>query len=298
MNRLAIRPQTSSGSFVEQPRAGLDPVAGDRRQHDRRGRGRRDAQGQQRHEAAGGRGVVGRLRAGDALDGALAELLGVLGEPLLGDVGEERRDLRAAGRDRPEREPDGGAAQPGLPGAAPVLAAHPRVADRDHLDRLAAQVGRRPQRLAHGEQADRDDDDARCRRRAPAMPKVSRCWPEVVSMPIRPIARPRPSEARPRTRELPSTEVTAMKASTMIAKNCRRGRPPRPSRRRVGRHERQQRGSRWCRRRTSRSPPWPAPGPRGRPLAILLPSMAVTTDALSPGVFSRIDVVDPPYMPP
>ena len=33
-------------------------------------------------------------------------------------------------------------------------------------------------------------------------------------------------------------------------------------------------------------------------LAILLPSMAVTTEALSPGVFSRIDVVDPPYMPP
>ena len=33
-------------------------------------------------------------------------------------------------------------------------------------------------------------------------------------------------------------------------------------------------------------------------LAILLPSTAVTTDALSPGVFRRIDVVDPPYMPP
>ena len=32
--------------------------------------------------------------------------------------------------------------------------------------------------------------------------------------------------------------------------------------------------------------------------AILLPSMAVTTEELSPGVFSRIDVVDPPYMPP
>jgi hypothetical protein len=32
--------------------------------------------------------------------------------------------------------------------------------------------------------------------------------------------------------------------------------------------------------------------------AILLPSRAVTTEALSPGVFSRIDVVDPPYMPP
>ena len=33
-------------------------------------------------------------------------------------------------------------------------------------------------------------------------------------------------------------------------------------------------------------------------LAILLPSIAVTTDADSPGVLSRIEVVDPPYMPP
>ena len=33
-------------------------------------------------------------------------------------------------------------------------------------------------------------------------------------------------------------------------------------------------------------------------LAILLPSIAVTTEELSPGVLSRIEVVDPPYMPP
>ncbi len=33
-------------------------------------------------------------------------------------------------------------------------------------------------------------------------------------------------------------------------------------------------------------------------LAILLPSRAVTMVALSPGVFSRIDVVEPPYMAP
>ncbi len=32
--------------------------------------------------------------------------------------------------------------------------------------------------------------------------------------------------------------------------------------------------------------------------AILLPSRAATIEALSPGVFSRIAVVDPPYMPP
>ena len=36
-----------------------------------------------------------------------------------------------------------------------------------------------------------------------------------------------------------------------------------------------------------------------RPLrAILLPSSAVMIEALSPGVFSRIEVVEPPYMPP
>ncbi len=36
-----------------------------------------------------------------------------------------------------------------------------------------------------------------------------------------------------------------------------------------------------------------------RPLrAILLPSSAVTMVALSPGVLSRIDVVEPPYMAP
>ncbi len=32
--------------------------------------------------------------------------------------------------------------------------------------------------------------------------------------------------------------------------------------------------------------------------AILLPSSAVTMVALSPGVLSRIDVVEPPYMAP
>ncbi len=39
-------------------------------------------------------------------------------------------------------------------------------------------------------------------------------------------------------------------------------------------------------------------GPPRPALAILLPSSAVTMLALSPGVFSRIEVVDPPYIPP
>jgi hypothetical protein len=32
--------------------------------------------------------------------------------------------------------------------------------------------------------------------------------------------------------------------------------------------------------------------------AIALPSTVVITDAASPGVLSRIEVVDPPYIPP
>ena len=39
-------------------------------------------------------------------------------------------------------------------------------------------------------------------------------------------------------------------------------------------------------------------GPARPRLAIWLPSIAVTMVALSPGVFSRIEVVEPPYMAP
>lgn len=49
-------------------------------------------------------------------------------------------------------------------------------------------------------------------------PKVSRCWPVIWSRPTSPMVRPMRSEARPRIREEPRTEVTAMKASTMMAK--------------------------------------------------------------------------------
>ena len=50
------------------------------------------------------------------------------------------------------------------------------------------------------------------------MPKVSRCWPVARSIPIRPRVRPMASEAKPRIRDDPSTAVTAMKASIMMAK--------------------------------------------------------------------------------
>ncbi len=49
-------------------------------------------------------------------------------------------------------------------------------------------------------------------------PKVRRCWPVIWSRPTRPRVRPMSREARPRMREEPSTDVTAMNASTMMAK--------------------------------------------------------------------------------
>lgn len=50
------------------------------------------------------------------------------------------------------------------------------------------------------------------------MPRVSRCCPETASMPTRPIVSPSSSEIRPRIREAPNTEVTAMNDSSIRAK--------------------------------------------------------------------------------
>ena len=219
MNRLAISAQTSPGSRLEQQRAGLDAVALERGQHDRGGRVRRQAEREHRHQGARGGRVVGRLRAGDALDRALAELLGVLGELALGDVRQERRDLRAAGRDGPEREAERGAAQPRLPRPLPVLPAHPRPTDRDDLDRgwrrrCAATQSASPTAKMPTATTTTSMPSASC-----GMPKVSRCWPVTESMPTRPMASPMTSEAKPADAwTMPSTAVTAMKASSMIAK--------------------------------------------------------------------------------
>ena len=62
--------------------------------------------------------------------------------------------------------------------ASPSLA-HPGRADRDDLGRGAAQVRGDPQRLADGEQADRDDDDVDAvgkLRHAEGQPLLTRWW--------------------------------------------------------------------------------------------------------------------------
>ena len=280
---------------LQQQRAGLDAVRDQGGEHDRRGRVGRQAERQHRHHGAGGAGVVGRLRTGDALDGSLAELLGVLGQPLLGDVGEEGRDLRAAGRDDAEREAERGAAQPGLPGPLPVLLAQERATDRDDLGGLAAQVGGHPEGLAEGEDADRDHDDVDAVAEL-GMPKVSRACPLTASMPIMPIVRPSTRAMKPRNRDAPSTAVTATKASSMIARYS--GAPSETANFAIS-------GAKNTSRVVPMVPATKEPmaavarACAALPaLAIRLPSMAVTTEDDSPGVLSRIEVVDPPYMPP
>ena len=128
------------------------------------------------------------------------------------------------------------------------------------------------------------------------VPMVSRAWPVSWSMPIRPSARPIASAVRPRSVESPKAAETVMKASSMSAKYSA-GPKDSANLTTVGAMK--------ARPSVASSPATKEPiaavasaGPPRPARAILLPSSAVTIDALSPGVLSRIDVVDPPYMPP
>jgi hypothetical protein len=127
-------------------------------------------------------------------------------------------------------------------------------------------------------------------------PKLRRAWPVWRSMPISPRVRPMKSETRPRSVELPKAAETVTKARTISAKYSRGPK----ARAKLTTH-----GARKARATVAMRPATKEPmaavaraGPPRPALAILLPSSAVTIEALSPGVFSRIEVVDPPYMPP
>ena len=186
-NSEAIRRPHQVGFALEQQRARLDAVLLERGQHHRRDRRGRQAQGQHRDQRARRRGGGRRLRARDALDGALAELVLVLGEPLLRHVRQERRDLRAARRDRAEREADQRAAQPGF--QVRRRSARPTAtAGRPGWARAACGAGgRRPtaprrSRTAPTATMTTSMPSARC-----SEPKVSRCCPVIWSRPTRPM---------------------------------------------------------------------------------------------------------------
>ena len=110
------------------------------------------------------------------------------------------------------------------------------------------------------------------------------------------MARPTNNATMPRSVLLPSTALTVVKASTISMKYS--GGPRRTA----------YSATRGAKKVTSTVAIVPATNepmaavasaaPARPLLAILLPSMAVTMEPASPGVFSRMDVVEPPYMAP
>ncbi len=127
-------------------------------------------------------------------------------------------------------------------------------------------------------------------------PKVRRGWPVCRSMPTSPSASPKPSEARPRSAEPPSTAETVTKHSTISAKYS------------AGPSSSAYSTTMGPRKAMPAVPTTPATkepmaavasaGPE-RPLrAMRAPSSAVMTLPDSPGALSRMLVVEPPYIAP
>ncbi len=128
------------------------------------------------------------------------------------------------------------------------------------------------------------------------MPSVNRAWPVWVSSPTSPIARPMNRLASPRAAEAPRTADTVVKASTMTAKYSA---GPNFNANSTAT------GAITVSRITAMVPATKEPmaavanaGPARPRLAIMLPSIAVMMVADSPGVFSRIEVVEPPNIAP
>ncbi|MNF82542.1 hypothetical protein D3C84_648500 [compost metagenome] len=120
--------------------------------------------------------------------------------------------------------------------------------------------------------------------------------PDVESRPIMPMVKPIPSEAKPRSIEAPSTAETVVKDSTRIAKYSA-GPKFSASLATTGAN----RVSSTVAMVPATKEPIAAVASAGpaRPLrAIRLPSRAVTMDDDSPGVLSRIEVVEPPNCAP
>ena len=115
-------------------------------------------------------------------------------------------------------------------------------------------------------------------------------------MPTSPSASPIKSAVRPRSALAPRTALTVVKASTMSMKYS--GGPSRTAYSATI-------GANTVTSTVAMVPATKEPmaavakAAPARPfLAILLPSMAVTMDPASPGVLSKMEVVEPPYMAP
>ncbi len=139
---------------------GLDAVDHQRAEHDCDRRTGRNAQREQRDEAAHGRGIVGRFRAGDPFDGTVAELAGIFREALLDIVGDVGRERRQHARQDAKNEARNRTADAGSKPAHHDLAAGKHAEETRQLSAINFRkvlAGRR-QHLSDPEQADDDRD--------------------------------------------------------------------------------------------------------------------------------------------
>jgi hypothetical protein len=127
-------------------------------------------------------------------------------------------------------------------------------------------------------------------------PNDSRGWPVCASMPTRPTVSPMARAAKPLTRFGPSSAATVTNATAISATYS--GGPKLRAKSATT-------GAMKVRPRVPIVPATKLPmaavasAAAARPArAILLPSSADIIDAVSPGVLSRMEVVEPPYMPP
>ena len=132
--------------------------------------------------------------------------------------------------------------------------------------------------------------------RSSGCPKVKRAWPVCKSIPTKPKSKPANKLIKPLKAEFPRTAETMMSASTIKLKYS------------AGPKAKATLTTMGAKKVSAIVPIVPAiklpiaavanAGPARPFLAILLPSNEVTIVADSPGVFSKIDVVDPPYIAP
>jgi len=114
-------------------RSGGDTLDEQSAEDEREHRVGRQSQREQRDERGLRAGIVGRLGAGDALDGTATELLGVARPPLLGRVGGEGGDHAATAGQQAEEEADQAAAGNRSAGSPQVLTRGKHRGDRGYL---------------------------------------------------------------------------------------------------------------------------------------------------------------------
>ena len=132
--------------------------------------------------------------------------------------------------------------------------------------------------------------------RAASFPKVNLERPDCRSAPTKPRTKPTESEIKPRICDEPSSDETVEKATNIRATYS--AEPTWIAQSAIV-------GAVKAKIKVAMVPATNEPiaavasaGP-ARPLrAILLPSSAVITEPLSPGVFNKIEVVEPPYIAP